>query len=394
MRLPLPAIATGLTVALLHVAGLSILLAVAEVFALTAGETTTLIVGVHGLTAVLSSAMTVLFRIPLLIGLNASSLFFVISLATSYPYPEVMGGVIVGGALVVLIAVLGLSARLTTLIPAPIVFGVVAGAVLPFVVGIFTDMAEEPAMIGLTVLAFVLARRVLPARIPPVLPALAIGIMVAFASDKLRGASDPWQLPSLAFATPTFSWQAMVAIAPVVALLVSANANLASVIFLRSQDYEAPERAINVATGIGTVLGGCLGAIPISMGTFLLPLVAGPEAGERPQRPWSIHAASAGMLTIVLFAGIAAQVPAMVPTTLLLAVAGLVLMAVLGQMLHGALSGPLRSGPLFAFAVAASDLRLWGFGSAFWALVFGMLVTLVLEQREFSQLREAAAGTA
>ena len=130
------------------------------------------------------------------------------------------------------------------------------------------------------------------------------------------------------------------------------------------------------------------------MGTFLLPLVAGPEAGERPQRTWSIHSASAGMLAIVLFAGIAAQVPAMVPTTLLLAVAGLVLMAVLGQMLHGALTGPLRSGPLFAFVVAASDLRLWGFGSAFWALVIGMLVTLVLEQRELSQLRGAAAGTA
>lgn len=393
-QLPLQALTAGLTVALLHVAGLSILLAVAEVFALTAGETSTLIVGVHGLTALLSSVMTVVFRIPLLLGLNASSLFFVISLATSYAYPEVMGGVIVGGVLVVLVALLGLSARLTTLIPAPIVFGVVAGAVLPFVVGIFTSMAAEPALIGLTVLAFVLARRFLPARIPPVLPALAVGVVVALVSDQLHGASAPWQLPALAFATPRFTWQAVVAIAPVVALLVTANANLASVIFLRSQDYPAPERAINVASGIGTMLGGCLGAIPISMGTFLLPLVAGPEAGDRPERTWSIHAASAGMLAIVLCAGIAAQVPAMVPTTLLLAVAGLVLMAVLGQMLGSALAGPLRLGPLFAFAVAASDLRLWGFGSAFWALVIGLAVTLLLEPRELAAVRQQTATPA
>lgn len=392
--IPLQAITSGLTIALLHVAGLSILLAAADVFVLSAGQTTTLIVGVHGLTALLSAGLTFLFRLPLIVGLNATSLFFMISLATTYSYQEVMGGVILGGALVVLVAFLGLSSRLTALIPAPLVFGTVAGAVLPFVVGIFTDMAAEPAMIGLTVLAFLLARRFLPARIPAVLPALIVGALVAFMRDKLQGPSDPWTLPTLAISGPVFSWQALVAIAPVVAMLITANANLASIIYLRSQGYHPPERRINIATGIATMAGGCFGAMPMSMGTFLLPLVAGPEGGEPHQRSLGPYAAAAGMLVIVLFAGIAAQVPAMIPTALLLAITGLVLVAVLGQMLGGALAGPLRLGPLFAFAVAASDMALWGFGSAFWALVIGMVVTLLLEPHELVAVRKAAAGTA
>jgi benzoate membrane transport protein len=390
-RFPLQAITSGLTIALLHVAGLSILLAAAGEFALSASETTTLIVGIHGLTALLSAGLTFLFRLPLIVGLNATSLFFIISLATTYSYQEVMGGV---GALVVLVALLGLSARLTALIPAPIVFGTVAGAVLPFVVGIFTDMATEPAMIGLTVLAFLLARRFLPVRVPAVLPALIVGALVALFSGKLQGARDPWSLPTLATSGPVFSWQALVAIAPIVAILIAVNANLASIIYLRSQGYHPPERGINVATGIATMAGGCFGAMPISMGTFLLPLVAGPEGGEPRQRSWGPYAAAAGMLVIVLFAGIAAQVPAMIPATLLLAIAGLVLVAVLAQMLGGAIAGPLRLGPLFAFAVAASDMSLWGFGSAFWALVIGMIVTLLLEPRELAAVRLAATGTA
>lgn len=391
---PLQAITSGLTIALLHVAGLSILLATAEVFALSSAQTTTLIVVIHGLTALLSAGLTFLFRLPLLLGLNATSLFFIISLAPTYSYQEVMGGVFVGGMLVVLASLLDLSARLTTFIPAPIVFGTVAGAVLPFVVGIFTDLGSEPAMIGATVLAFLLARRILPTSIPAVLPALAAGALVALFSDKLHGANDPWTLPTLSTPGPAFSWQALVAIAPVVAILIAANSNLASIIYLRSQGYEPPERGINLASGVGTMVGGLFGAIPIGMGTFLLPLVAGSEGGKRHQRPWGPYAASLGMLGIVLFAGIAAQIPAMIPTSLLLAIAGLVLVAVLGQMLGGALSGPLRLGPLFAFAVAASDMSLWGFGSAFWALVIGMLVTALLEQQELTAVRKGVSDAA
>jgi benzoate membrane transport protein len=51
--------------------------------------------------------------------------------------------------------------------------------------------------------------------------------------------------------------------------------------------------------------------------------------------------------------------------------------------------GPIRLGPLFAFAVASSELSLGGFGAAFWALVIGMAVTLVVEQREWHAMRLA-----
>jgi len=97
----------------------------------------------------------------------------------------------------------------------------------------------------------------------------------------------------------------------------------------------------------------------------------------------------AGILALAGCAGIAAQVPSMIPTTLLLAIAGLALIGVLGQALTAVTTGSLRLGPLFAFAVASSQMSLGGFGPAFWALVIGMAVTMVVEQREWQATRTA-----
>jgi benzoate membrane transport protein len=51
----------------------------------------------------------------------------------------------VAGASIVLLHALGLTGRLAAWIPAPIVLGLLAGAVMPFVSGIFTSL-ERVAM--------------------------------------------------------------------------------------------------------------------------------------------------------------------------------------------------------------------------------------------------------
>jgi benzoate membrane transport protein len=47
-------------------------------------------------------------------------------------------------------------------------------------------------------------------------------------------------------------------------------------------------------------------------------------------------------------------------------------------------------GAFFALAIAASPLTILGVGSAFWALVGGMLVSLLLERRPLMRLWRSA----
>ncbi len=73
------------------------------------------------------------------------------------------------------------------------------------------------------------------------------------------------------------------------------------------------------------------------------------------------------------------DLPSLVPLPLLLAIAGLALLGVLSQALTQVVTGPLRLGPLVAFAVASSGLSVFGLGPAFWALVFGTVASFVAE---------------
>jgi benzoate membrane transport protein len=97
-----------------------------------------------------------------------------------------------------------------------------------------------------------------------------------------------------------------------------------------------------------------------------------------------------GAILIGLLASLAAVVPQIVPESLLLTLAGLAVVGVLINALQQVIQGPLILGPVFAFAVASSEISMLGFGPFFWSLVIGMAVSLLLERDKMLVLREKA----
>jgi benzoate membrane transport protein len=96
----------------------------------------------------------------------------------------------------------------------------------------------------------------------------------------------------------------------------------------------------------------------------------------------------AAALIIGLLAGIAATLFNLIPPALLLTLAGLAVVNILANALQRVAQGPLRLGPLFAFAIALSDIDFLGFGNYFWSLVMGTVVSLLLEREELRKLRQ------
>jgi benzoate membrane transport protein len=91
---------------------------------------------VIGLPGLLGLVLTIRYRQPLLLTGN----IFIASLDGRLSYPELVGASIVAGTSIVLLSALGLTGRLAAWIPAPIVLGLLAGAVMPFVSDIFTSL--------------------------------------------------------------------------------------------------------------------------------------------------------------------------------------------------------------------------------------------------------------
>ncbi len=368
-------------------ASISVPLSTAQAFGLTEGQTSSMIFALFGIPGLLCLIVARIYRQPVLIAWHVHSLVFITAMSVQYTYPQVLGGLIVAGFLVFLLGALGLSARLASLIPAPIVFGIVAGTALPFVVRVFNEMTTFPLLIGVTVGTYIIGRRSLPAHVPPILPALLIGVGAAIVLGEFGGLPGHWALPVPELILPAFSWQAVVSIAPIVTVFIALQSNLTTSIYLRSQQYEVPDRLTNVLTGGGTSIGAFFGAAPISTGSAVIALVAGPDAGDRRARYWTVYLCGVAWILIALGAATVATIPSIMPLSLLFALAGIVLLGVLGQALQEITRDPLRLGPLFAFVVASSQLTLLGLGPLFWALVIGLAVTLLLERESYSATR-------
>jgi benzoate membrane transport protein len=388
----LPPLSMVVPLTIIFVAVLAIPLATAQALDFTTQQTGAWLFALYGLTGVLSLILTLVYQQPLLLGWNGFVVAFFASLAGQVRYPDLLGATLVGGAAVALLGALGLTARVAALVPAPVVFAVVAASVLPFVVGVFDALGNEPAIITGTFLAYVLGRRFLSTRIPPILPALVVGLVLTGVTGRFGALPVAWTAPPLALTVPTFSLESILTVVPVFVALTALQANLTAVVYLRSQGYRPPARLIDVASGLGSVVGAVLGPVPVCLISVLTPLTAGPEAGEREVRHWSVYAAGTVAAMIAIGAGTAARLPLLLPLPLLLAGAGLALIGVLAQALAEMVRGPLLLGPLFAFVAASSHLALFGLGSLFWALVIGTGVSLVLEADALRQLR-TTSGT-
>lgn len=238
-----------------------------------------------------------------------------------------------------------------------------------------------------TVLAYFLSLRILGTRLPAILPALVAGLAIAALTGQLEGVPVRLSLPVPVVTAPDFSVQAIATATPVLILIITLQSNLPSMVFLQNQDYHPPERLIDNMSGVGTLLGSLLGPTAVSLSLPATALVAGPDAGEHKLRHRAAYLASGAVILVALLAGIAADIPKIVPLSLLLALAGLAAVGVLAHALQEITRGPLLLGPLFAFAIALSEISLFGFGPFFWALVIGTGISLLLERDELQELR-------
>jgi benzoate membrane transport protein len=399
-RRTLPALGAAVPIVILFVAVLSIVLTASgpRGLRLSDEQTSGWIVVVYGLPAVPSLVLTLRYRQPLLLTGNVFAIIFFASLGDQFSFEELSGAAFLAGAILLTIAAFGVTGQLAAWIPAPIVHGLVAGAVMPFVAGIFSGLstvdnegldvaARVPIMVGSAFIAYVLSQRYLGARVPAILPALVAGLVTAGLTGQFGDLPTSFVFPDLAVGWPVFSLTALVSATPVLVALIFLQSNLPCVIYMRSQGYSPPERVINVVSGLSTMVASSVGPSAVSLAVPLVPLTAGPSAGDPSVRYRSVYLPAGALLIIALLASTAANLAALVPPILLLALAGLALIGVLVSSLREIARGPLLLGPIFAFAIALSDMRLLGLGPFFWSLVLGTGISLLLESEEWQRFR-------
>lgn len=323
------------------------------------------------------------YKVPVVTAWSTPGAAMLITGAAGLPLAEAIGAFVISAALTVALGFSGWLERALARLPASLAAGMLAGVLLRFGLNVFTSMQHSFALVLAMLLGFLLARRWLPRY--AVLVALAVGIAVAALQGGLH--LDKLQLAVAVpvWTTPRFSLAATVGVAIPLFVVTMASQNVPGIAILRAHGYrDTPASPLIGWTGVANLLLAPFGAFALCLAAITAAICMGEDAHEDPRKRYFASVAAGGfyLLTGVFGATVAAAFAAF-PQALVLAIAGIALLATIGNALAAALADPQERDPaLITFLVTASGFTALQIGSVFWGMVAGVVATLVLRLRK------------
>lgn len=357
-------------------------IAVAGQLGLTTVQTSSWIFIVWAGGAVSSIAMSLYFKLPIPITWTIPGLIYLGTLAGRFSFAEIVGANLIAGLLLLVLGAVGIGGRIMKWLPLPVVMGMFGGSIMVYVTRMVAATVEDVAVAGTAVACYLVGRFLRSPRIPPV--ALAViggGVAVA-----LAGVAHPepvaWRLPALAVPPMDFSLSAVVAVSFPMVVLAMGLGNVQGLGFLMAQDYKVPVNSISTVVGINSVVNALLGGHPATVARTGVAILASPDAGPPAGRYWAVVISASLTIVMALAATPVASLLNVLPTTYIVAVAGLAILSSFQDALEKAFTGKLRFGALVAFAVAATPFAFLGITSAFWSIVAGLAAALLVEREQ------------
>ncbi|RTL21397.1 MAG: benzoate transporter BenE [Burkholderiales bacterium] len=287
--------------------------------------------------------------------------------------PEAIGAFIVCGLLIFAAGASGVFEKLMDRLPVAIASALLAGVLARFGLDAAASVQTAPGLVVPMALAYLAGRRWWPRYAVP--GVLLTGLVAAAAQGRLHLAGvDPGQVFVLPqWTTPVFRWQALIGVALPLFLVTMASQNLPGVAAQRASGYSTPVSASIAVTGVATTLLAPFGGYAFNLAAITAAICMGREAHEDPARRYTA-AMAAGVYYVLLglAGGGVAMLLAAFPRELVVAIAGLALLGTIAGALAAALKDEAhRDAAILTFLVGLSGLKLFGIGSAFWAVVAG-----------------------
>ena len=331
----------------------------------------------------LSIAMSVSYRQPLVFLWTIPGAILVGTALNSISFEEVIGAYILTGALLLCLGLTGWVKKIMDWLPMPIVMGMVAGVFVSFgldwIRAFEADFFLVSAM-SLTFLAVIALNR-MPLLLPPMIYALIVGVIIIFE----RQGFETGGFPLTAFIVtpktyiPEFSMSATLELVVPLAVTVIAAQNAQGIVVLKNVGHNPPVNTITSYCGFMSLFTALYGGISTCLTG---PVNAILVSSNRPDAHW-ISAVFLGVFAILfgLTAPTVTNILIAAPPAFLATLAGLALLKTLQAAFSGAFSSSHPMGGLIAFLVTLGEVPMLNIGSPFWGLVFGAIVSFVMERK-------------
>ena len=321
------------------------------------------------------------YREPIVAAWSTPGAALLATSSAGVPYGEAIGAFVVCGGLLAAVGFSGSVDRLMRHLPAPLAAAMLAGVLLRFGVGAFASLGTDFTLAFAMTATYVAARRWFPRYAVPA--ALCVGIAVAATQGAIATSQLSLTPVAPVFTLPAWSWPAIAGLALPLFVVTMASQNVPGLATLRAAQYTAPAGPLLGWTGATTVALAPFGGFAFNLAAITAALCMGAEAHPDRARRY-VAAVAAGVFYLVLgvLGGAVGALLTAVPRALVLVVAGLALVPTIASAMATAVRDEdEREAAVVTFLVTASGLTLAGIGAAFWGLVAGIVVRIVLHAR-------------
>jgi benzoate membrane transport protein len=380
MKSGLISVATAALVATVAGVGgtLPVVLTAAHAMGATPAEASSWVAGLGIATAISSLYLSVRYRMPITGAWSTSGAALIAATQGVPGLRAAVGAFILAAVLILLTAVVRPLGRLIERIPASIASAMLAGILLHLVVAMMEQLPIQPLLVLPLIALFLVVRVVTPALASLIV--LVAGGLLAWALGLVK------PIPALGFSqleliVPTWDIGTLIGLGVPLYLVTMASQNLPGFAVLRSAGYQPPTQASLAVTGGASLVTAFLGAHTSNLAAISAALCAGPDAHPDPAERWKTGPFYALFWAIMaLFGASLVGLFGALPPALLMTIAGTALLGATAGSMGAALAvDKERLAAVGTLAVTVSGITLFGVGSAFWGLCFGLL-TLALER--------------
>ncbi len=343
-----------------------------------------------GLTTAIPSLM---LRKPVMVAWSTPGAAVLASagLAGGFSMGQAVGAFMASAALIVLIGASGWFENLMKRIPLSIASALLAGVLARFGIAGFAAAQTALPLVLLMLLTYLLGRRFMPLYAVPL--TLLFAILFVAGQGGFSNVVVPTGLTWPVYVAPEFSWSAMVSLALPLFVVTMASQNMPGVAAIKAcgfgderangGDAGLPISRILTMTGVATLVFAPFGAFSLNLSAITAAMCMGPQAHPDKARRYTA-AVCCGVLYIALglFGATIMAMLSAFPQALVVAIAGLALMATIGNGLASALHKESdREAAMVTFLITLSGVVIGGVGSAFWGLLAGSLALAVQHYR-------------
>jgi benzoate membrane transport protein len=247
-------------------------------------------------------------------------------------------------------------------------------------------LGADVAVAAPMVLVFLLlsARPTLGRWVPPIIGALVVGtVAVALSGRFAPGPTARQWIAAPVLQVPQWSVQAMVELVVPLAITVLVVQNGQGVAVLRAAGHDAPVNVITIACGAWSVLAAGVGAVSTCLTGPTNALLT--ASGERSRHYTAGVVCGLLAMAFGLLAPLFTRLMLATPPAFIAVLAGLAMLRVLQAAFVTAFSTRFTLGALVTFVVTVADVTVLNIGAAFWGLVAGIVVSVLLERPDFTR---------